>query len=127
MKKAITICLLLVATCAWGEWDWYGFYFDDLPVDVEYRVVGSVFDVYPIEGVWIVVAFTSFEVAEHFLQSPVMLWFDERPIANDGDTLEIDGTYCGLWDSPTRLGQELPVFKVTKLYPKAAARAWGTR
>ena len=114
MKKAIVICLLLVAACAWGEWDWYGFFFDAPPVGEEYHVIGTVFDVYLGDTVWVVIVFTSYEVSGHFLKSPVMLWFDDRPIANDGDRLEIDGTYSGLWNSPSSMGREIPTFRVTK-------------
>jgi hypothetical protein len=56
-----------------------------------------------------VIVFTSYEVDGYFLHSPVMLWFDERPIVNDGDLIKVSTLYYGQWEHQ---GRVVPTFKV---------------
>ena len=109
-KKIVAICLLLLlATHVWGQWDWYGFYFDDPPLNEEHYIIGTEFNVFRSANVWSVVVFTSYEMFGFFVKSPVMLWFDERPIVNDGDRIETYATYSGLWKHG---GNEMPTFRI---------------
>lgn len=98
MKKfTLVIVLCILASTAYGL-DWYGYLFDEFQVSKEEHIIGSVVDVFPAGQVWAVVAFTSAPVQGYLTASPVALLYAERPIVNDGDTIEGDFIYNGNWE-----------------------------